>query len=66
MTPLRLAIIPLAFFISACANTGPADDGFENSNESIDIGKIHAGELLSRVLKRTEPSENTGEDNKNQ
>ena len=51
-----LAIFPLSLFLSACASTGPADDGFENSNESIDIGRIHTGELLELVLRKTKGS----------
>ncbi len=33
-------IIALSFLTTACTVTGPADDGFENSLESIDIGRL--------------------------
>ena len=33
-------IIALSFLTVACTATGPADDGFENSNESVDIGRL--------------------------
>ena len=33
-------LIALSFLASACTITGPADDGFENSQESLDIGRI--------------------------
>ena len=33
-------IIALSFLATACTVTGPADDGFENSNESVDIGRL--------------------------
>ena len=43
-------IIPLALSMSGCAVTGPADDGFENSQESIDIGKLDTIELIQKIL----------------
>ncbi|MFV2032988.1 MAG: hypothetical protein ACC663_10875 [Gammaproteobacteria bacterium] len=33
-------LIALSFLTAACAATGPADDGFENSQESLDIGRV--------------------------
>lgn len=60
MTSLRLAIIPLAILISACAATGPADDGFENSLESVDIGKLQDNDgLIDRVVQKVIKSPET-------
>lgn len=61
-----LTIFPLSLFLSACASTGPVDDGFENSHESIDIGRIHTGELLELVLKTTKGSASSDEKNTSQ
>ncbi len=56
MTTLRLAIIPLVSLISACAATGPANDGFEHSHESLDIGKIQENEWVGQVVKKATES----------
>lgn len=53
MTHIRLVIISLALlFTTACANIGPADDGFENSHESVDIGRLPTTEILARALRK--------------
>ena len=39
-----LVLFICTFLLSACAVTGPADDGFDNSNEWVDIGRLFSGE----------------------
>ena len=60
---LRLIAIPiiiqLALLMSGCAVTGPADDGFENSQESIDIGKLDTTELIQKILPRKAKTSNS-------
>jgi len=53
MTHIRIAIIPLALLLlSSCANIGPVDDGFENSNESVDIGRLPTAEIIGRAIRK--------------
>lgn len=35
-----LALIFCNFLLAACAVTGPADDGYDNSNEWVDTGRL--------------------------
>jgi len=62
MMPLRIIVAPivisLALATSGCAVTGPADDGFENSNESVDIGKLDSTGLLNLLKKKSSDSKN--------
>ena len=53
MTHIRLAIIPMILLLlSACANIGPVDDGFANSNESVDIGRLPTAEIIGRAIRK--------------
>ncbi len=36
----RLALIFSTFLLGACTVTGPADDGYDNSNEWVDNGRL--------------------------
>lgn len=48
---LKTVVLTLLLGLStSCAITGPADDGFENSLESVDIGKLRDNELLVRYI----------------
>ena len=47
-----LLAVTLLGLASACSVTGPADDGFDNSLESVDIGKLQDGALLSGYLSK--------------
>ena len=40
----HLVLFICTFLLSACAVTGPADDGFDNSNEWVDIGRLLSDE----------------------
>ena len=40
----RLALFLCTFLLGACAVTGPADDGFDNSNEWVDTGRLLSDE----------------------
>ena len=40
----HLAFFLCTFLPGACAVTGPADDGFDNSNEWVDIGRLFSDE----------------------
>jgi len=40
----RLALYLCTFLLGACAVTGPADDGFDNSNEWVDNGRLFSDE----------------------
>ncbi len=40
MLNTRLLISFLLIFLTGCAATGPADDGYDNSNEWVDNGRI--------------------------
>jgi len=44
MLNTSLAVLFLLSFLSGCAATGPADDGYENSNEWVDSGRLLSGE----------------------
>ena len=59
-------IIPLALAMSGCAVTGPADDGFENSQESIDIGKLDTTGLIDLVMNKASNSKNPAAQSENQ
>ena len=48
-----MAVIFIATVTSSCSITGPADDGFENSLESVDIGTIQAMDLLKNLRKNS-------------
>ena len=53
MMHIRLAIIPMILLLlSACANIGPVDDGFANSNESVDIGRLPTAEIIGRAIRK--------------
>ena len=63
MMHIRLAIIPMILLLlSACANIGPVDDGFKNSNESVDIGRLPTAEIIGRAIRKAagtaDPEEN--------
>ena len=47
-----LSTVILIAWLPACTVTGPADDGFENSQESLDIGKLQDGEAIDRLAKK--------------
>lgn len=47
-------IIALSFLTAACTVTGPADDGFENSNESLDIGRLFSEDSETYTLYSTD------------
>jgi len=65
MTHIRLAIIPLTLLLlSSCANIGPVDDGFENSNESVDIGRLPTAEVIGRAIRKAAGTVSPEEDNK--
>ena len=36
----HLALFLCTFLLGACAVTGPADDGYDNSNEWVDTGRL--------------------------
>ena len=36
----RLVLILYIFLLGACTVTGPADDGYDNSNEWVDTGRL--------------------------
>jgi hypothetical protein len=36
----RLLVLFLLSFLAGCAATGPADDGYDNSNEWVDNGRL--------------------------
>ena len=40
----RLALFLCTFLLGACAATGPADDGYDNSNEWVDSGRLLSAE----------------------
>ena len=39
-----LVLFICTFLLGACAVTGPADDGFDNSNEWVDTGRLFSDE----------------------
>ena len=39
-----LALFLCSFLLGACAVTGPADDGYDNSNEWVDTGRLLSDE----------------------
>jgi len=43
----RLALFLCTFLLGACAVTGPADDGFDNSNEWVNTGRLLSDEKKS-------------------
>ncbi len=40
----RLALFLCSFRLSACTGTGPADDGYDNSHEWVDNGRLLSDE----------------------
>ena len=40
----HLALFLCTFLLGACAVTGPADDGFDNSHEWVDTGRLFSDE----------------------
>jgi len=40
----RLALFLCTFLLGACAVTGPADDGYDNSHEWVDTGRLFSDE----------------------
>ena len=40
----HLALFLCTFLLGACAVTGPADDGYDNSNEWVDTGRLLSDE----------------------
>lgn len=62
MKLLILGAIGLFMMLSGCAITGPADDGFENSLESIDIGKLQTNHAIDRIVKNAIGSKKNSED----
>ena len=44
MLNTRLPVLFLLIFLAGCAATGPADDGYENSNEWVDNGRLLSSE----------------------
>ena len=43
MLNTRLPVLFLLSFLAGCTVTGPADDGYENSNEWVDNGRLLSG-----------------------
>ena len=41
----HLALFLCTFLLGACAVTGPADDGYDNSNEWVDTGRLFSPEI---------------------
>lgn len=45
MNKRRLALIFFTFLLGACTVTGPADDGYDNSNEWVDNGRLGSNDI---------------------
>ena len=50
----RLLVLFLLSFLAGCAATGPADDGYDNSNEWVDNGRLLA-EDTKNIYSSAEP-----------
>ena len=44
MNKKRLALFLYIFLLGACTVTGPADDGYDNSNEWVNSGRLFSAE----------------------
>jgi len=42
-----LVLFLCTFLLGACAVTGPADDGYDNSNEWVDTGRLFSDEKMT-------------------
>lgn len=54
----RLALFLCTFLLGACAVTGPADDGFDNSNEWVDTGRLLSSD--TKTLYKSEQKQASG------
>lgn len=57
MSNCRILILLLSSFLVACTITGPADDGYENSNEWLDNGRLLSDK--TREIYTSESQQNT-------
>lgn len=53
-----ITLMVLVGLMTACAVTGPANDGFENSLESLDIGTLQDGDLLGNLVNKAAKATN--------
>ena len=58
-TKLLILILP-ALLLGACTVTGPADDGFENSNEWVDSGRLLSDDNSGYAVYRSENKQSSG------
>lgn len=64
----RLVLFIPVFVLGACTVTGPADDGFENSNEWVDNGRLLSDDNSGYTIYRSDnkqsanPATNTAAD----
>ncbi|MDH3762107.1 MAG: hypothetical protein OEU50_14090 [Gammaproteobacteria bacterium] len=56
---LLVLVIP-AFLLGACSITGPADDGFENSNEWVDNGRLLSDDSSGFTIYSSEKKKTSG------
>lgn len=57
-TKLLILVVP-AFLLGACTVTGPVDDGFENSNEWVDNGRLLSDDNSGYTVYRSEKKQSS-------
>ncbi len=69
MSNSKLLILSLLTLLAGCAVTGPADDGYDNSNEWVDNGRLLSEDTKTiyssidqKGIKPTNPDSNTNID----
>ena len=54
----QLALFVCTFLLGACTVTGPADDGYDNSNEWVDNGRLLSSD--TKTLYKSEQNQASG------